>query len=132
MHTVCGYPVKSTWIKSIKTGNYVGWLMLNKRKIARYYPETNDTPKCHLNQSRKNVRSTKLKRIPLKIPKKATLPGQKSRDIYTSVYEIRNTVFSNQTGQFPTLSQRGNKYIMVMVEIESNVILVKPIKNYQI
>jgi hypothetical protein len=38
-------------------------------------------------------------------------------------------MFSNQTGQFPTQSQQGNKYIMVMVEIHSNAILVEPMKS---
>ena len=51
------------------------------------------------------------------------------RDVYTKVYDVRNTVFSDHTGQFPTRSKRGNKYIMVMVEIDSNAILVEPIKN---
>ena len=51
------------------------------------------------------------------------------RDVYTRVYDVRNTVFSDQTGQFPTRSQRGNKYIMVMVEIDSNAILVEPLKS---
>ena len=55
MHAVCGYPVKSTWIKTIKEGNYTGRQMINERNVARYYPETNETPKGHLNQSRKNV-----------------------------------------------------------------------------
>ena len=49
--------------------------------------------------------------------------------MYTKVYEVRNTVFSDQTGQFPTRSKRGNKYIMVMVEIDSNAILVEPLKS---
>ena len=31
MQAVCGYPVKSTWLKAIKAGNYVGWPMLNER-----------------------------------------------------------------------------------------------------
>ena len=115
MHTVCGYPVKSTWIKATKVGNYSGRPMLTECNAARYYPETNETPKGHLNQSRKNVRSTKPKRTPLEVPKTATLQGYKARDVYTSVYKVRSTVFSNQTGQFPTRSQRGNKYIMVMV-----------------
>ena len=61
MHAVCGYPVKSTWIKAIKAGNYVGWPMLTERNVKKYYPETNETPKGHLNQARKNVRSTKPK-----------------------------------------------------------------------
>ena len=63
------------------------------------------------------------------MPKKATLQGKKTRDIYTSVYELRNTVISDQTGQLPTLLQQGNKYIMVMMEIDSNTILIEPIKN---
>ena len=24
MHTVCGYPVKTTWVKAVKAGNFVG------------------------------------------------------------------------------------------------------------
>jgi hypothetical protein len=40
-------------------------------------------------------------------------------------------MFSNQTGQFPTCSQQGNKYIMVMVEIDSNAILVEPMKSHK-
>jgi hypothetical protein len=38
-------------------------------------------------------------------------------------------MFSNQMGQFPTRSQQGNKNIMAMVKINSNAILVKPMKS---
>ena len=38
-------------------------------------------------------------------------------------------MFSDQTGQFPMQFQQGNKYIMVMVEINSNAILVEPVKS---
>ena len=51
------------------------------------------------------------------------------QDVYTKVCDVRNTVFLYQTGQFPTRSKRVNKYIMVMVEIDSNAILVEHIKN---
>ena len=131
MHAVCGYPVKSTWIKAIKAGNYVGWPMLTERNVTKYYPETKETPKGHMNQTRKNVRSTKIKvkRAPMKEADTRTMKGRKVKDVYTKVYDVRNTVFSDQTGQFPTRSQRGNKYIMVMVEIDSNAILVEPIKS---
>ena len=59
----------------------------------------------------------------------ASMKGRKVRDVYTKVYDVRNTVFTDQTGQFPTRSQKGNKYIMVMVEIDSNAILVEPINS---
>ena len=103
--------------------------MLNKRNIDKYYPETTKTPKGHLNQTRKNVRSTKPKTRPFEKTDAATLRGKKVQEVYTKVYDVRNTVFLDQTGQFPTRSKRGNKYIMVMVEIDSNAILVEPIKN---
>ena len=74
MHRVCGYPVKSTWIKAIKSGNFTGWPILNKRNVAKYYPETTETPKGHLNQTRKNVQLTKPK----------TKPFEKNRRINTT------------------------------------------------
>ena len=98
--------------------------MINKRNVAKYYPETTETPKGHLNQTRKNVRSTKTKTRPCEKIDASTLQGKKVWDVYTKVYDVRNTVFSDQTGQFPTRSKQGNNYIMVMVEINSNAILV--------
>ncbi len=38
-------------------------------------------------------------------------------------------MYTNQTGQFPTKSSRGHQYIMVLIEIDSNAILVKAMKN---
>ena len=75
IHTVCGYSFKSTWIKSIKAGNYVGCQMLTERNVARYYPETNETPKGHLNQSRKISGPTDLKALPSRCPKNRHYKG---------------------------------------------------------
>ena len=99
MHAVCGFPVKSMRIKAIKAGNYVGWPMLTERNVNKYYLETNETPTGHMAQARKNVRSTRPK--PMKEYKAHHLKGKK----------------------------RGNKYIMVMVEIDSSVIVVEPMKS---
>ncbi len=129
MHAACGYPVKSTWIKAIKAGNFVGWPVLAKWNINKYYPDMAKTPKGHLNQTRKNVRSTKTKAIPFEDPKSHQLKGKKVQDIFLKVYDVCDTVLTNQTGQFPNLSQSDNKYIMVMVEIDISSILMEPIKN---
>jgi hypothetical protein len=53
MHAVCGYPVKTTWSKAAKAGNFVGWPLLTEKNINKYYPETDETPKGHMNQQRK-------------------------------------------------------------------------------
>jgi len=58
-----------------------------------------------------------------------TLKVKKGRDIGTYIYNVTETIFSNQTGKFPKCSKRGYKYIMVMVKIESSTILVKPMKS---
>ena len=50
MHAVCGYPVKSTWCKAAKAGNFVGWPLLTEKNINKYYPETDETPKGHMNR----------------------------------------------------------------------------------
>jgi hypothetical protein len=129
MHAVCGYPVKLTWLKAIKAGNYVDWPMLTERNVQKYYPQTIKTAKGHLNQTKKNVWSTKVKMAPLETCNTSHLHGKKVRDVYTQMYMVRETIFSNQTGQFPTRFLCGNKYIMVMVKIDSNAILVELMKN---
>ena len=35
MHAVCGYPVKSTWLKAVKAGNFVGWPLLTAQNISK-------------------------------------------------------------------------------------------------
>jgi len=129
MHAVCGYPVKSTWLAAIDAGNFIGWPLLTVRNVKKYYPETTATPKGHMNQTRQNVRSTKAKRVPLEVCDTSTLKGKKERDIYTKIYDVRETIFSDQTGQFPKRSLSGNRYIMVMVDIDSSGILVEPMKS---
>ena len=131
MHAVCRYPVKSTFIKATKSGNYIGRPIITEPNVEKYHPETTETPKGHMNQTRKNIRSNKPKHTPLEVPNTSKLRGRKVQDLYTNIYKVRNTVFSDQTGQFPTHSKRGKKYIILMVDIDSNAILVKPINIFK-
>jgi hypothetical protein len=98
MHAVCGYPVKSTWLKASKAGNYVGWPMLNERNVQKYYPETIKTAKGHLNQTRNKVCSTKAKTAPLETCDTSQLHGKKVCNVYTKTYMVHETMFSDQTG----------------------------------
>ena len=42
---------------------------------------------------------------------------------------ISGKLFSDQTGRFPNKSSRGNQYIMVAYDQDSNAILAQPIKT---
>jgi hypothetical protein len=103
--------------------------MLTERNVQKYYPKTTKTTKRHLNQTRKNVWSTKVKATPLETCNSSHLHGKKVRNVYTHTYMVRKAMFSNPTGRFLIQSLRGNKFIMVMAEIGSNAIVVKPMKN---
>ena len=103
--------------------------MLTERNVSKYYSETDETIKGHMNQTRKNVRSTKTKRVPFEIAEYPEMKGKKVQDVYIKTYDVRETTFSDQTGKFPTRSRSGNKYIMIMVKIDSSAILVKPMKS---
>jgi hypothetical protein len=113
-------------MKAIIAGNFVGWTILTKHNVNKYYLDTDKTSKGHMNQTQKNVQSTK--RAPMESFNSKEMHGKKVHDVYIKVYNAWETIFSYQTGQFPRRSKSGNKYIMVMVEIDSNAILVKPLK----
>ena len=83
----------------------------------------------HVKAQKRGAHGTSISAADFEIPNTLQLKGNTLREVYTKVYDIRETVFSDQTGKFPTLSQRGNKNLMVMVEINSNVFLVEPLKS---
>ena len=130
MHAVCGYPVKSTWLKAIRNNHYVGWPMLTVRNVEKHFLETVKRPRGHLNLQPAGTRSTQTAALPE--PNEANLKkafNKKERDVFIKVVDIRDTVYSDQTGKFPKRSVWGDQYIMVMVHIDSNVVLAEPIKN---
>ena len=100
LHAACGFPVKSTWIKAIKRGNYVGWPFLTAEAVNKHFPESVETLKRHLNQTRQHIRSTQNFPTPTEEALESRR-GKKKRDIYIKVFEARGTVYSDQTGRFP-------------------------------
>ena len=75
------------------------------------------------------MRSTKPKPKPFEVCGTSQPKGKKESDIYTKIYNVGETIYSDQAGQFPTLSLSGNKYIMAMLDIGSSEILVEPTKS---
>ena len=42
---------------------------------------------------------------------------------------MQNKIYTDQTGRFPVTSRKSNKYIMVAFEVDSNNIMVEPMKS---
>jgi hypothetical protein len=125
IHACLGFPTKSAMIDAAAAGRLVGVPFATVSNIHRFYPETKETPKGHLDQQRQGVRSTK---VTTKTSGSLTSKA-KEHDVFTQVWELRNTTYSDQTGRFPFTSYAGNKYVMVMVELDSSGIIVEGIKD---
>ena len=85
---------------------------------------------------RKGVRLTKVKpAIEVKIePGTENAPPKlvairKLNDIFVKIYELLETIHTDQTGAFPVTSQRGYRYIMVGIHIDANYIFCETMKN---
>ena len=59
MHAAAGFPVRSTWLKAIKNGNFNSWPGLTYNNAAKYCPQPIETMKGHMVQSSQGFRSTK-------------------------------------------------------------------------
>jgi hypothetical protein len=53
----------------------------------------------------------------------------KMKDVYIKIHNATDTMHSDQTGRFPATSSRGNKYIMVLVEVDGKYINAEPMEN---
>ena len=56
-------------------------------------------------------------------------PGRKKHDVYFKIWDAQEKMYTDQTGRFPVQSSKGNRYMMVLVEIDSNYIDAEPMKN---
>ena len=56
-------------------------------------------------------------------------PFRKKHDIYVRIYQVRDTIYTDQTGKFPITSSRGHKHIMILCAIDGNVVLANPMMN---
>lgn len=126
LHAACGSPVPSTWIKAIENGNFATWPGLTTALVRKYLPESVATAKGHLHHIRQHIRSTQ----PLedKVPSPSS-HRQRTHHVTVKAIELNGAISTDATGGFPKTSRRGNKYIYVLYDHDSNAILVEPLKS---
>jgi hypothetical protein len=60
LHATAFSPTKATWLKAIKQGVFQSWPGLTHAAASKRFPTSMDMHKGHMDQSQKNVRSTKI------------------------------------------------------------------------
>jgi hypothetical protein len=131
-------PATQTWIKAIDNSHFCNWPICTAKEVQAHLPKSIATAMGHLDQQRKNLRSTK----PQKRPNQAenakavddTNPAQESvsQDGFVNVIELtdpQEKSYLDLTGRFQVHSLEGNLYILVLYLYDTNAILVEPLKS---
>jgi hypothetical protein len=137
-----GFPTKPLWLKAIKNKQYTSWPGLTWEATSKHYPESEETIKGHRRKTRSGLRSTKTTAASNNnndhnYTKATHLPWPviRQKEAIIKVYDLSDKaqclMYTDQTGKFPKKSSRGYQYIMVLIEINSNVILVEAIRTAQ-
>ena len=124
LHACLGSPALSTLRHAIKAG-YLKSLPMTSEQVKQYPPQSVAMWKGHMDQTRKNQRSTRPNHLR---PKRAmfisllTIPTAAAHRAHR-----KGTVYSDLTGRFITQSSQGNNYILVVYDAESNHIFAEPL-----
>jgi hypothetical protein len=137
LHASAGFPTLSTFNKAIKNGNFLTWPGIESLSFNKHLNKSIPTSKGHLDQERKNLQSTTQKTIQIKeeddnenhFPSPDS-PNNKSYQASAKLIEFntKNTGYSDLTGHFPHKSSRGNQYLLIIYDYDSNAILAEPLK----
>jgi hypothetical protein len=137
LYGCCGSPVVTTWIKAIKNGNFITWPGLDTLSIEAHLPKSIDSAKGHLDQERKNLQSTRVQ-LPTTSSEdddnffpSPDIPNVKTFEACAQVvpFVAKNTAYHDLTGRFPHRSSRGNEYLLIVYDYDSNSILHCALKN---
>jgi hypothetical protein len=101
--------VTATWIKAVERGLFQSWPGLTVHAIKKYLPASEATTKGHLDQTRKNARSTQTQTQETEPTQE---PQNEATGLLFATIEMTGRIYTDQTGRFPVKSSRGNQYIL--------------------
>jgi hypothetical protein len=131
LHAAAGYPAKSTFISAINKGFFTTWPGLTSQLITKHLPISVPTIKGHIKQEQQNLRSTKPNTIvkiePGTLPPPATNSSNNCFLMLTT--KEKGTTYSDLTGRYPITSSRGNQYIIICYDYDTNSIQAKVTKT---
>ena len=138
-------PALSTLQTALDRGYLSDFQGLTATSLRKHPPQSIAMIKGHLDQARKNQRSTKPRAAPSASPPPTatdtnTAPADhfptsdptnaRTHHCYAAVCDpTTGQIHSDQTGRFIVASSTGNNYILVVYDYDSNSILVEPMKS---
>jgi hypothetical protein len=136
--------VIKTWLKAIEKNYYIGWPGLTTKRVRKYLLPSEHTAKGHLHMVRQGIKST-MKSVPVQgEPKREHSISPRNKEHNLGVFTINTTELEKEVpmgtplksliatdlpGRYPVTSRKGNKYMFVLYDYDSNLIIAEPIKS---
>ena len=134
LHACLFSPYPSTLQEAIQKNFLITWPGIDKINFNKYAANKIPTIKGHMIQERKNLRSTKIQSPNTEddsdyFPKKES----STKLLFSKLlpYTPKELAYGDLTGRFPFKSSRGNEYIYIVYDYDSNAILAEAIPNRQ-
>jgi hypothetical protein len=137
-HAALFSPALTTMETALRKGFITNFPGLTQTTFRKYPPTSRAMVKGHLDQTRKNVRSTKIRTThPVIATNSDFYPlddphVDNTATIYADLLELPDTtgkIFTDQPGKFVAPSSTGNNYIFILYDYDSNAILAHPIPS---
>jgi hypothetical protein len=136
MHAALFSPLIGTLLQAVKKGFLNSFPGLAAHNIKMYPLVSKATAKGHMNQERKNQRSSSDKHLDEDDTFESYFPPddekleEHTHHCYVASHWTQDgQIFTDQTGKFPIPARLGNMQIMVMYVYDANRILAVPMKS---
>ena len=80
-------------------------------------------------QTKKKIKSTKQQGPRRQENPLMTPLAQHTNTVFTKIIVHKRKIDTDLTGKFPVTSNRGNNYLFVLYEYDSNIIFIRPMKS---
>jgi hypothetical protein len=124
---------KAMLLTAIHHKNLVTFPGMTSKNVNKFFPESDETQKGHMKQTKQGVRSKKVIDEDAMLKAEAILqpkPGVKHKDVHLQVFDAtKKAMYTDQPGRFLITSAQGHKYTMVAVKLDSNYIDAEPMKS---
>ena len=135
LHAAAGYPPVSTFCKAIDNGFLTTWPGLTSKLVRKHIEQSIPSIMGRMKRTRQGLRSTT--RTPPQFNDTDTLEAP--RDLRNRQHQVGACAFNFEAlqglictdlpGRLPCTSSRGNNYIFILYDYDSNAILAEPIRS---
>jgi hypothetical protein len=117
-----------------EASNFTTWPTLTAQHAKQYLEKSEATVKGHMNQQRKNMRSTRSKQKQTAQDEEIEYTYEPhltkcANVVYAAIHDLEGHTYTDLTGRFPKTPSRGYKYILVLYDYDGNNIQAEPTKN---